>query len=122
MKLTETVKLTKSQVRPILKMTFPEYRGRTFRLEFRREYRPGCYWSGGTKTYFKVLRFEEEGIRLAEAPSEMQNPYRAAAHEKFGIRENWMIVERVYFCGKDMGIVIILHPDCPWVPKLLGER
>lgn len=114
----EGIKLTKAQVRRILSITFPEYKGRKFSLRFGSKYYPQNYWDGGSKTFFKCLTSTPEGVKTA---SWGFNPMRRDAHDEFDIPVDGMIVEHIYFCGHDLGINIIVNPQSPFVPKMIKE-
>ena len=115
------VKLSKDQVRNILKATYPEYRGRTFRLQTQETYQMENYWSGGSRTYVKGLVKDGESFKVLEPDGRASNPMNARAHAEFEIPKNVVMVEHVYFCGADLGIRLIVHPESELFPKLIGE-
>ncbi len=120
--IDEAIKLTKDQIRPILAVTFPDYRGKKFRLEYQDKYYPENYWDGGTRSYFKILEKDEMGkIKLLEPGRIFTNPFLGKANEVFEIKKNWAIVEHCIFCGKDVGIRIYVHPTTDLFPKQIKD-
>lgn len=115
--INEAIKLTKDRVRSILAVTFPEYHGKTFRLEYQDKYYPENYWDGGTKAYFKILEKNGDKTRLLEPGRIFTNPFLGKANEPFEIQPNWVIVEHYYFCGRDIGIRLYVHPNNDIFPK-----
>lgn len=110
------MKLNKAQVKKVLAITYPDYKGRTFRLEFKEKYYPANFWSGGTRDYFTVLEQHPDGIK---ATSWGTNPFLNDAHEPFEIPLNAIVVERTYFCGKDLGIRIYVNPHNELIARQL---
>ena len=99
------------EIRKILSMTFPDYRGRKFSI---RPYDPAkpfqChnnYWDGGTKSYYVGVNIATGAV--VEIPK--ANPYVQAEGQKGFLAENIMIVEHSYFCGRDCGIIFHVHPN-----------
>jgi len=115
----DRIKLTKDRVRPILSLTFPEYKGRTFFLTYQEKYNPKNYWSGGTRYYFKVLEKNGDTLRLLEPTRAITNPYNDTAHQEFKIQLNWVVVEHCIFCGHNMGIRLYVNPNNELIPKKL---
>lgn len=113
------MKLKKADVKHILEKTFPEYRGRKFKLAFATGYQMQDYWSGGSRIYVKAVN--EEG-KVAHPSQMVHNPWKDAAHAEFDLPKNMLLVEHAFFCGKDMGIRIIAHPNSTMVKKLLPEQ
>ncbi len=118
--INESIKLTKEQVRPILAVTFPEYRGKKYRLEYQGKYYPENYWDGGTRSYFKILEKNGQGIKLLEPGQSFTNPFLGKANEPFEIKSNWAVVEHCIFCGKDIGIRIYVNPVNDLFPKQIS--
>jgi len=110
------MKLNKSQMRSILEITYPEYKGRKFKLEFEDKYYPQNYWSGGTRLYFTCLEATDEGIKRT---SWGDNPFKQDAHKTFDIPFNGLVVEHTIFCGKDLGITVYINPQSDLLAKQL---
>jgi hypothetical protein len=103
-----------AQVRPIVQATFPNYRGRTFKIEFVESHTMyDTNWSGGTCRMYVALNFDGQTARPRTGP-----PWANPA-ENFTVKlsTDRLLVCRRYFCGKDFGITIYAHPDLK--PKFL---
>ena len=112
------MKLSKKQVKHILDITYPDYKGRKFNLMFKTNYQLENYWSGGTKSYIKAINNNGEVSLPSPATN---NPYNSIAHTSFEIPKDICLVEHSFFCGKDKGIRFIFHPDTILLPKLIKE-
>lgn len=111
-----TIKLTTKQARPIVKLTFPEYRGRKFKLEFTN--RITFYdtnWSGGTRNQYKFVHVSGKVVAL-HAPAPWINPIEGKTVE---IPADVLVVVHQYFCGMDVGISVYANPiNSPkWLTK-----
>ncbi len=118
----EELKLRKRDVATIVEAAYPEYTGRKFSLVFKERYYMNDYWSGGSRTYVTALKLENGRLGLSSPDVAAQNPFNQKAHVEFDIPKNVMLVEHVFFCGKDLGIRIIIHPDSIFIPKLLPKK
>jgi len=99
-------------LKTILKMTYPEYKGRKYRLEhvksitlYNRD------WSGGTHADYVVLRDIGNGIERAETP-----PFRPSAGPEayaptLPLAPGYVVAMHYFFCGKDAGITLFVNPD-----------
>ena len=117
--MNHTMKLNKSQVRDILKATFPEYRGRTFRIEFTPTVSfYNTNWSGGTRNIYVAVWSDGRTAKF-NAPAPWVNVIEG---QTIDMPQNVLIVEHTIFCGKDLGITIYAHPvHLPkWLPR--GEN
>ena len=118
----DKINLRKNDIRPILDLTYPDYQGRKFSLTFQEHYYMSDYWDGDSRTYVKALKFENGQLKMSSPDAEAQNPLRPKAHTEFDIPKNVALVEHTYFCGQDIGINIIVHPDSSLLPKLLPQN
>jgi len=110
-----TIKLKKSQVRQILQMTFPEYRGRKYKIEFRDTVTfYDTNWSGGTRNTYRFVRADGKVADLPVA-APWANPAERLTVE---VPPDVLVVRHSFFCGQDMGITITAHP-CH-LPRWLG--
>lgn len=102
-----TLKLNKSQVRPILARSFPSYKGRKFAIEFTT--RVTFYdtnWSGGTRNQYVAINANGK-VAGFSAPAPWNNPIEGMTID---LPEDVLIVEHSDFCGHDMGIRIYANP------------
>ncbi len=110
------MKAHRKQVKPILEITFPDYTGRKITVEPKERITfYDCNWSGGTKNEYKAIRNDGETSTLP-TPAPWVNPFEGKTVD---MRPDIIIVEHSYFCGKDIGITIHIHPDL--LPKMLNE-
>lgn len=88
------------------RLAFPDYRGRKIREEVAtRPIRVESYWDGGSRDYFVCV-----DLRSGRVVALPQNgtPYDGGPIAPKGVMvPEWgAIVERSYFCGKDVGIMV----------------
>lgn len=117
--MTESIQLRRSepQVKQIIAATYPEYRGRKISLRVGVDMLPGHTWCDGGSWY------EYHGYRLSDGatwdlPAVMRKP-REYGGEPFGCSDQQrvpvpvgvVVVERVYFCGSDLGLRFYVHPE-----------
>ena len=114
------MKLIKKDVADILKVTFPEYEGRKFRLATYRHYQISDYFAGGTREYTQAVKWDGENWVSASLPEAVHNPHNPAAHATINMPVDVMLVIHSIFCGHDSGIVIVASPDCEYVQKRLA--
>jgi len=114
--MNPTIKANKSQVRAILDATFPEYRGRKFKVEFTETVTfSDTNWGGGTKNTYVAVATDGRTARL-NVPAPWFNAVEGA---RMTMSLNVLIVKHTIFCGKDLGITIYAHPaHMPkWIPE-----
>lgn len=108
------IKLNTAQARPIVSQVFPEYRGRKFKLIFTEAITfSDVHWGGGSKNDYAFVRADGETAFLP-ASTPWDSPFEG---KMMPLPEHILVVQRTFFCGKDLGITIYAHP-C-WAPKLL---
>lgn len=113
---TQPIALSKTtpEVKALLKATYPDYRGRTIKLEVQDTYYMHDYWTGGSRTYVKAFDLGTGKI----AGHNADNPFERQAHASFPIPDGVAMVEHVIFCGKDCGIRVIVNTAT--APKALA--
>lgn len=103
----EAIKLTTKQAAPIVKLAFPDYTGRKFKLEFTpKVYFYDTNWSGGTRNYYSFVRSDGNKASLPSF-SPWMNPVEGKSIE---IPPDILVVIHQYFCGSDLGIRILSNP------------
>jgi hypothetical protein len=108
------ITLTTKQARPIVKLTFPEYHGRKFKLQFVDHITfYDTNWAGGTKNEYKFVRVDGKVVAL-HAPAPWINPIEGKTVE---LPANVLVVVRQHFCGMEVGITIFANPS--WSQKWL---
>ena len=104
--MNNRMKLTKKQVNKILSLTYPDYTGRKFSIEFSDNIHfHDTNWSGGSRTYYTFLKSDYTAAILP-SPAPWVNPYEGLTVK---IPDDILIVEHCFFCGSDMGIRIVAN-------------
>lgn len=120
-KNVKAVSLRRQDVADILRLTFPSYNGRKFRLEIKSKYQMRNYWSGGTKYEATFVGQIDGAVKVVPPPADTTNPFTGVAHAEFQIPDYVMVVEHVIFCGKDLGVRFYVSPNSLFLPKMLPE-
>lgn len=113
------MKLRKADVSELLKISYPDYKGRKFKVSIKKEYYLKDYWSGGSRTYAKFAKFVNDHWEVVTNP--FTNPYKDSAHVQFNVPNDIIIIEHIFFCGKDLGINFVVSPNFIYLPKLLEK-
>lgn len=93
----------------------PAYRGRdSVRVRVQESVRVHDYWDGGGRTYayfvdLQTRRVLSSDAILQEARQTMSNPF-GLAMVTITLRPGVALVEHSIFCGKDVGLSLIVHP------------
>jgi hypothetical protein len=104
--MNNRMKLNSKQVKNILAVTYPDYRGRKFTIEFCDTIHfHDTNWAGGTRNYYTFLNTEGHAVELP-SPAPWVNPYEGLTVK---IPDNILIIIHDYFCGKDCGIHIVAN-------------
>jgi len=109
------MKLAKKDAWKYVSITFPDYTGRKFFLEFRNNITfYDTNWSGGTRKEYKAIG--NNGVAGFNAPAPWVNGVEGTTLK---MRPDVIIVTHNIFCGKDCGVTIIMHPEhAPkWIEK-----
>jgi len=105
--VNHSIRLRKAQVKDIVKATFPEYKGRTFRVEFTA--RVSFYdtnWGGGTRNSYAAIKSDGRTARLS-----VSAPWLNVVEGKVvDLPADVLIVKHTILCGKDLGITIYANP------------
>ncbi len=109
--MLEPVKVKKAQIAPILAASFPEYRGRSFKVYFTEKVTLGdLNWDGGTKCTYRAVRMSDGKCAPFPHFSPWNNPLEG---KTIPLPESGdiIVVVHSYFCGQDMGITFYAHPS-----------
>ena len=99
-------------LKTILALTYPNYRGRKYRLEHAREITlHDRDWSGGTHSDYIILRDVGNGIEVAETPPFRPSAGPAAYAPTLALQPGYVVVQHEQFCGRDIGITLYVNPD-----------
>ena len=115
--MTTRIKVKKSEVKDIIKATFPQYRGRTIHIEFTPTVRfHDTNWGGGSKSTYAAIASDGRTARL-NVPAPWINTVEG---QSVDIPMDVLIVRHSIFCGKDCGITIYANPaHAPkWIPPV----
>jgi len=110
--MSTTFKVTRKQAKSIIELTFPEYRGRKINVTLTDVV--AIYdtnWSGGTRNQYVAVHVSGETNQLTVLAPWMHQI------DEVTIPQDVIVVKHAYFCGKDCGLTIYVHPDCvpdPW--------
>jgi hypothetical protein len=95
----------------LAKRAYPEYNGRTFRIEVApHPINVKSYWDGGSRSYFKFIRLDGSADTL-DVPTQSAFDAQIKNADAVPLVPGLACVEHTIFCGKDTGIRIYLHPD-----------
>ena len=107
-----------SALKTILALTYPEYRGRKYNVQYVRAVTLWDRdWSGGTHSDYAVLRDVSNGIERAGVPAFRPSD---ASTPTIDLPVGYVVVKHAYFCGHDTGITIYVNPDGPTIRGLPG--
>lgn len=110
--MTNTIQVSINDplIRRILKVTYPDYRGRKIRIVPQR-YPLNCksYWEGGSQDHFAFVRLDTFRTSPMPAQSAFDKDIRGA--ESVTLPVGVICVEHSVFCGKDVGIRIHVNPE-----------
>ncbi len=102
-------RVRKDAIRPLLNVSFPDYKGRTYRVEFTKEvYLSDTYWSGGTRSWYVAIQMQGGQVSSLPSFAPWDNPVEGKRVE---LPKDIVIAEHAYFCGKDMGVTFYAHPS-----------
>lgn len=106
-----TIYTNDNTVKKIALRAFPDYKGRTFQL-YVSDVPLNCAscWEGGSRTYYKFVRLVD-GAVSQEVPAQSMFDKPLIGAEAVTLPEGIVCVEHSIFCGKDMGLRIIVRPE-----------
>lgn len=113
--MTTTIKVRKAEVKDLVAVSFPEYTGRKFKVVLEETVWVDRVGGGGSKA--EVIAVTHDGERwLAQSPvlSTLQAPCGYLS-----TRPDVILVTREMFCGQDVGLTFHVHPQSPYLPKML---
>jgi hypothetical protein len=104
------------EVIALAQKAYPDYRGKKYRVEVRERINVQSYWDGGSRSYFKFIRLDGSPDTVTIPAQSAFDPQIKGA-DSVPLVSGLACVEHTYFCGKDMGIRVHVHPDN--APRLL---
>jgi hypothetical protein len=95
-------KQIKALVKSLAKVAYPDYKGRKFSAEVKRQYYVSNHWDGGSRSYMVAIDLYTG--KIAEPSHESTVPFNSLAHTCIDIPPGIGILEHCIYCGKDIGI------------------
>jgi hypothetical protein len=101
-------------VKKVALAAFPDYSGRKFKIDVTdNPIDVRSYWEGGSRNYFNFVRLDNlQAFGEVPQQSAFDKPIQNAGN--VSLVPGLVCVEHCYFCGKDLGLTIMVHPaDAP---------
>jgi hypothetical protein len=109
--MRQAIYVTGDMVAPIVRGSFPAYRGKKFQVEATETVTlRDLNWSGGTRSEYRVCTIDGQPIGSTAkfaAMAPWDNPAEGAT---MPIVPGTAVVEHIMFCGSDLGLRIYVHP------------
>lgn len=119
--MQEPINVKRNDIEPIIRATFPGYKGRKIRLLAREAISlQGLNWDGGSRSQYRACTLEGHmtgGSDRYNAMHPMDNP---AEGMRLPIPQGAVVVEHSIFMGKDSGLRVYVNPAD--MPRLLPAR
>ena len=96
-------------VKRVCQAAYPNYRGRTIKINYTESVNMASYWDGGSRDYFEIVRLSD--CQCMSIPAQSAFDIRLEGVDNFTIPEGFVVVEHSIFCGKDLGLTIHARPD-----------
>lgn len=103
------MKTNDKSVKAVALKAFPEYRGRKFFFEVQKyplDLRSS--WQGGSRDFFKFVRLSDQ--HSVAIPAQSGFDPAIAGLDAVTIPEGFACVQHTIFCGKDLGLTVIINP------------
>jgi hypothetical protein len=114
----EPIAVTKREIGAIVLGSFPEYRGRKFRLYASETViLSDLNWSGGTRSQYRAVTLDGFPVGNTDKYNQVAPWNNPAEGQVVPIPQGIVVVEHVLFCGKDLGLKVWANPAD--MPKLL---
>lgn len=99
-------------LRAIFHAAYPNYTGRKFRVRTASviDCATDNSWQGGSRTYYTWVDLSTRSA-IAEVPAQSQFDPKINGAKSVTIPENKACVEHRIFCGRDMGLTLVLSPE-----------
>ena len=114
------INVSRKEVLAIVNATFPQYRGRKIRVAPAEKVGlHGLNWSGGSRSVYRACTLDGQFLG-SSAKYNMMAPWdsRQVEGQSLPLMPGACVVEHSYFCGKDSGLRIYVHPND--MPKMLS--
>jgi hypothetical protein len=102
--------LDPQDVPDVFRNVFPSYNGRKWKVQVRESVTMSdTQWAGGSRSEYRAVDLLS-GESCAQSEGS-KGKWFDPQSPTFTLAENQAIVEHSYYCGKDMGLTIYIHPD-----------
>jgi hypothetical protein len=117
----EDIRLKAKDVPAIIRSAFPNYHGRTYHARVTTQVvMDDAYWSGGTRSQYMGVNLRTG--RVAPPSRGAFGTWLDQREPTVQLEPGLAIVEHARFCGKDLGLIIHVHPDDVAGMKMLEPR
>ena len=108
----QSITATRKEVAPLITATFPDYRGRKFRIEPRAQVTlSDLNWDGGTRNQYRSCTTDGRKVGDTDTWNQIAPSLNAAEGATMTLPQGCVLVCRSMFCGKDAGLTLYVHPD-----------
>lgn len=109
------MQVSKQDIEPLINATFPQYKGRKFRVEAKDKVTLyDLNWGGGSRNQYHAVTLDGRAVGNGEKFNQAAPWRNNAEGSTVDIPQGFAIVEHSIFCGKDVGITVYLNPaDMP---------
>jgi len=116
----EPIAVKRNDVAPIVNGSFPQYRGRKYRIVASETVTlTDLNWSGGTRSQYRAVMLDGKPLGNADRFNQVAPWANPAEGITIPIPVGTCVVEHTMFCGKDLGIKVWVNPAD--MPKLLPQ-
>ena len=106
-------------VKEICNAAFPSYNGRMYKLRTQETIDVRSYWDGGSRDYYTFVRLSDMSAVAIPQQSAFDKQIPGADNVK--LADGIACVQHTIFCGKDMGLTIIVNP-ATLNPTMIGGQ
>lgn len=113
--MTPAIKARRADVKAFVEATFPDYKGRTFKVKAASQVTLyNLNWDGGSRSQYRTCTLTGQRVGSADKWNAVAPWVNVAEGKTLDIPQGCAVVEHAYFCGKDCGLTIYLNPaDLP---------
>lgn len=114
------VKVTRADIPQIVRATFPDYRGRKFKVQATEKVTlHDLNWSGGSRSQYRTCTLNGTPAGSADRYNAMAPWENIAEGKSLPVPQGFAVVRHSIFCGKDTGLTVYVNPAD--MPKLLTK-
>jgi hypothetical protein len=118
MSIFDAIHVTGDMVAPMVRGTFPDYRGKKFQVIAAESVTlHDLNWSGGSRCQYRACTITGQPLGNADRFNQMAPWRNPAEGQTLPIVPGACVVQHTLFCGQDLGLRIYVHP-CDLTPLL----